>query len=348
MSRWVGHCLQLSDNSGSYDIMDEHGMATNPRSLSGRGLNPKFDISASSFTNPGMLYSTSYQSAHYHNNQRFQPPIYGQFFHPIPQSSLTVPSSLDLTHTSQPSQQSLEPKDYTPAPGFSTPPSSTRAQRMPLVLESLTLRPGSSISHSDRAGFQTDVDTLVKTIQAQSIQAQSIPESDSETIVENLPSSKTLGGCKSFVPGGQEEEEEEEEEEAKPQAVIRKRYQCQVAACSKCFFQKTHLEIHLRAHTGIKPFVSTCCCSASRLLTPYSYVKSRTVVKDFRSWGISRSALDDVPLNVLIEPLDPWAAAHRRKTLCVRWLRQAFCSARQCPSSSYRSRAHQAIQLQTG
>jgi hypothetical protein len=36
----------------------------------------------------------------------------------------------------------------------------------------------------------------------------------------------------------------------------RKRYQCHVAPCSKFFFQKTHLEIHMRAHTGYKPFVS--------------------------------------------------------------------------------------------
>jgi len=26
--------------------------------------------------------------------------------------------------------------------------------------------------------------------------------------------------------------------------------------CNKSFFQKTHLEIHIRAHTGAKPFVS--------------------------------------------------------------------------------------------
>lgn len=36
----------------------------------------------------------------------------------------------------------------------------------------------------------------------------------------------------------------------------RKKYQCHVASCAKVFFQKTHLEIHVRAHTGHKPFVS--------------------------------------------------------------------------------------------
>lgn len=36
----------------------------------------------------------------------------------------------------------------------------------------------------------------------------------------------------------------------------RKKYQCHIPACAKVFFQKTHLEIHVRAHTGQKPFVS--------------------------------------------------------------------------------------------
>lgn len=36
----------------------------------------------------------------------------------------------------------------------------------------------------------------------------------------------------------------------------RKRYQCSMPGCHKSFYQKTHLEIHTRAHTGVKPFVS--------------------------------------------------------------------------------------------
>lgn len=36
----------------------------------------------------------------------------------------------------------------------------------------------------------------------------------------------------------------------------RKRYQCTIEDCNKSFYQKTHLEIHTRAHTGVKPFVS--------------------------------------------------------------------------------------------
>ena len=35
----------------------------------------------------------------------------------------------------------------------------------------------------------------------------------------------------------------------------RKQYLCDVPGCDKAFYQKTHLEIHTRAHTGVKPFL---------------------------------------------------------------------------------------------
>ncbi|KAF2086959.1 hypothetical protein K490DRAFT_10151, partial [Saccharata proteae CBS 121410] len=35
----------------------------------------------------------------------------------------------------------------------------------------------------------------------------------------------------------------------------RKRYQCNMPECGKRFYQKTHLDIHRRAHTGVKPFL---------------------------------------------------------------------------------------------
>ncbi|KAL8802177.1 MAG: hypothetical protein Q9182_003966 [Xanthomendoza sp. 2 TL-2023] len=35
----------------------------------------------------------------------------------------------------------------------------------------------------------------------------------------------------------------------------RKAYPCSVASCTKTFYQKTHLEIHARAHNGYKPFL---------------------------------------------------------------------------------------------
>ncbi|KAF1933592.1 zinc finger protein OZF [Didymella exigua CBS 183.55] len=72
--------------------------------------------------------------------------------------------------------------------------------------------------------FATDVDTLMKAIQAK--QPESVP-----------------------VPQVNKDEGE------KPIQKPRKRYQCNMPGCDKSFYQKTHLEIHVRAHTGAKPFV---------------------------------------------------------------------------------------------
>ncbi|KAH5493108.1 hypothetical protein HBI42_070250 [Parastagonospora nodorum] len=72
--------------------------------------------------------------------------------------------------------------------------------------------------------FATDVDTLMKAIQAKqttSTQQQEAPPKREEPKVSQKP---------------------------------RKRYQCHMPDCNKSFFQKTHLEIHIRAHTGAKPF----------------------------------------------------------------------------------------------
>ncbi|KAJ5021034.1 hypothetical protein J3E73DRAFT_435105 [Bipolaris maydis] len=70
--------------------------------------------------------------------------------------------------------------------------------------------------------FSTDVDTLMKAIQAK----------------QTTPS----------------EPAEPKEDATKPSQKPRKRYQCTVPNCNKSFYQKTHLEIHIRAHTGAKPF----------------------------------------------------------------------------------------------
>jgi len=46
-------------------------------------------------------------------------------------------------------------------------------------------------------------------------------------------------------------------EDKKAATKSRKRYECEFAGCNKSFFQKTHLEIHTRAHSGDKPYPCT-------------------------------------------------------------------------------------------
>ena len=95
--------------------------------------------------------------------------------------------------------------------------------------------------------FGTDVDTLMRAIQTKSVKrpqrahnplayhSSGRRSGESETLLK-----KHLNGL--------------ERERSGP--ASRKKYQCTVSSCAKMFFQKTHLEIHLRAHTGCKPFVS--------------------------------------------------------------------------------------------
>lgn len=85
----------------------------------------------------------------------------------------------------------------------------------------------SGMNDSKASNFSTDVDTLMKAIQLKTQPSQT----GSEAFSSNSP-------------------------ELRSPPRPRKRYQCSIPDCNKSFYQKTHLEIHTRAHTGIKPFVS--------------------------------------------------------------------------------------------
>lgn len=79
--------------------------------------------------------------------------------------------------------------------------------------------------------FSTDVDILMKAIQAKTAPAQARQQQLNKTV-------------------------KEPQESPRPSGRTKKRYQCSMPDCNKSFYQKTHLEIHTRAHTGVKPFVS--------------------------------------------------------------------------------------------
>lgn len=94
--------------------------------------------------------------------------------------------------------------------------------------------------------FATDVDTLMKAIQAKQPDSPQVPQV-----------SKVSYSLRPVIDRLTHVQEEREKPSQKP----RKRYQCNMPGCSKSFYQKTHLEIHVRAHTGAKPFVSHFCLS---------------------------------------------------------------------------------------
>ena len=96
--------------------------------------------------------------------------------------------------------------------------------------------------------FGTDVDTLMRTIQTRSNPAT----------IHNVP----LGSLQSQMRKNVTEFEQsvatmQWAEQVEPTSKLKNKYQCSITSCCKSFFQKTHLDIHMRAHTGCKPFVST-------------------------------------------------------------------------------------------
>lgn len=87
--------------------------------------------------------------------------------------------------------------------------------------------------HPNSMGF--DVDALMKTIQTK---ARSSPTDCSGRRSASSDVAPTYSG-----------------HNVTNTSSTRRRYPCKIQSCAKVFTQKTHLEIHTRAHTGYKPYV---------------------------------------------------------------------------------------------
>ncbi|KAJ2902401.1 hypothetical protein MKZ38_000647 [Zalerion maritima] len=110
--------------------------------------------------------------------------------------------------------------------------------------------------------FNTDVDALMKAIQAKRETEELVKKAEAEAkqqlsqsphpspISQKAPEVGLDMNHSSPVssPGGLTPTDQGGE------TPKRKRYQCQIEGCDKTFSQKTHLEIHKRAHTGEQPY----------------------------------------------------------------------------------------------
>ncbi|KAL2830644.1 hypothetical protein BJY01DRAFT_118722 [Aspergillus pseudoustus] len=132
-----------------------------------------------------------------------------------------------------------------PQPGLSTPAVSTNNAGVP----------GKNPSPCD-IEFSTEVDKLMKAIQAKGVVAQ-------QPTLQSLPPLQQLthggggtGYAQSYVsPVVNARPGPVMVEEPQSRSVKKRKYACTEPQCGKSFAQKTHLDIHMRAHTGDKPFI---------------------------------------------------------------------------------------------
>ena len=89
------------------------------------------------------------------------------------------------------------------------------------------------------AVFNTDIDTLMRTIQSKHHPEQQ--QTKPSNSPKSSPSSTTTTTTSSSS--------------SPSRTASKKQHKCTIPGCDKTFRQKTHLDIHARVHTGIKPFL---------------------------------------------------------------------------------------------
>ena len=94
----------------------------------------------------------------------------------------------------------------------------------------------------NKADIGTDVDTLMRAIQTKAMlsahQIQPPRLYDHNVRDSSSDSVSSATNCR-----------------IQTESKSKRRYPCRIPSCAKVFTQKTHLDIHMRAHTGHKPYV---------------------------------------------------------------------------------------------
>ena len=223
---------------------------TLPSMMSRRRMAPAFDLSLSLLTNPAMNHHTAFYPLEF----GLQHGLVGHldvnaFGSSDTQEPMSLPPSFTVTHEvpqAREARNAIVEVDSSPlVKAESASPEDFGFLLCNDPLESLEIP-----AHPQEANFGTDVDVLMRTIQTKT---KSRPQQQS------TPSSYGLSACRSSSTTSTRSGSDPERGTEKVRAsgkTTRKRYECDTPSCTKSFFQKTHLEIHMRAHTGYKPFVS--------------------------------------------------------------------------------------------
>ncbi|EXU99393.1 zinc-finger double domain protein [Metarhizium robertsii] len=116
---------------------------------------------------------------------------------------------------------------------------------------SKTITYNETINPADRINFETDVDELMKAIQAKEDDRNDTPGQiltpahtpKAEIVMDVHSPANSCHATHASTPV--------------PEAKPKKKWVCDGPSCNKRFVQKTHLDIHRRTHTGLKPYVCT-------------------------------------------------------------------------------------------
>lgn len=143
--------------------------------------------------------------------------------------------------------------------------------------------------------FGTEVDTLMKAIQAkeQSTKPQQILEQSRSVVSVSRPQhGRTVSPSGLYATNDERNYKltrEASQGPVKHDKGTKRRYQCKIGKCTKSFYQKTHLEIHERAHTGVKPYVSLpeALNFANLLMVLFRNARTRAATAPFLNTVIS-------------------------------------------------------------
>ena len=205
-----------------------------------RLLSAQFEIGLSLFSNPIVGYSLPFQpSLASCDTQQAVGITQRHYTCHIPQLAAPISSSLTATHGMPNSSELLGNALY--------PQHDKEAKSLQQSSVVIPSSDGPSLVATNST-FKTDVDMLVRTIQTRKASA---------VCNIRLLGTRTEAFNKANTTSSPAISMEEKTWEALSTNSARPRikYQCHVSSCAKLFFQKTHLEIHMRAHTGYKPFV---------------------------------------------------------------------------------------------
>ncbi|KAL4926521.1 uncharacterized protein BDV17DRAFT_154428 [Aspergillus undulatus] len=202
--------------------------------------------------------------SHHHHHHHHHHPGYQQFF--VPNQPLHA-QSVRLASEPSPIQQIPEIRPAKNAVNRVPREPVLKVERNPepQTVPSTTLPPATGVApatknpSSAEIEFSTEVDVLMK-----AIQAKGPSSSQPATTMQSLPPFQQLthGGSNGYSqpymsPPVANPRHPVLVEDPQSRSGKKRKYVCTLPHCGKSFAQKTHLDIHTRAHTGDKPFVCT-------------------------------------------------------------------------------------------